>query len=986
MNSHVVAAIFRRNMLSYFSNPTGYVFICLFVVLTSAFTIWPYEFFNANLANLDQLNYFLPYILLIFVPAITMGIWADERRQGTDELLLTIPATDLEVVLGKYLAAVGVFSVSLFFSAICNLFLLHALGNPDVWLLFANYFGYWLVGLAMLATGMVASFFTSNLTVSFILGVVFNTPLVAADWADAFTGNSDWAMAIKHWGLAEQFRDFGRGVISLSSIVYFLMLVVVMLYLCMVLIGRRHWLGGRDGSSLFGHYLARAVALVVIAASLNTVVEGFDLRYDVTAEKINTLSPATVELVRKLDTKNRPIVIEAYVSPSVPEKYVQMRLNLLTTLREFESLGRGKIQVQVVNAEPRTDEATRAEKQFGIRPRQLEDLSRGTRKVNEIFLGVAVTCGLEKVVIPFFDLGTPIEYELTRAIVTVSQEKRKRLGVVQTDAQLFGGFDFSEMQMGGMPPQRPKQPIIDELEKQYEVVQVDASKPIEKFDALLVVQPSSLGPPQMDNLLAAIKKGQPTAIFEDPLPSIMRGVPGTNDEKRGNPMMREMPQPKGDIGRLWDFLGVKMASKESTLKLGQAEPPAAIVWQKWNPYPKIATLGRLPNEFVFIGPKMPGNENGFNPNDPVTSGLTEFWFPFPGAFSRLNASKMKFTELITTGDRTGIILPEQLMRAREESSVTAAEVEGTTHANYVLAAHVTGEYKSTELVPITETKDKDGKDSAKKDAADPADKKTDKDKDADKDKAADKAGDKAKADAEKDKAKAAEPEAPKTKPVNKTYPINVILVADIDLLDGNVLALRAETERDDIGVHFDNFVFVQNAIDVLAGDERFVEIRKRKPAHRTLTTMERKIAEYQERVATTRKEYVDRYNQEKNKAAADEAEANKKWNEVQKKVKEVIEKGEQPSAPLELEAQEALMTKLNMAKLKEMRDQQLQRDFDRDVEAINREYYGDVRREENWYKMMAMIVPPIFPALVAVFVFFRRRAEEREGVAKSRLR
>src|SRR5690606_4197512 len=236
-------AVMKRNFIGYFSNPTGYVFLCIFVFLTSVAAFWPYEFFNQNLATLDQLNYWFPLIMLVFIPAITMSIWAEEKRQGTDELLLTLPADDFDIVIGKYMSAAAIFTASLLFSQLSTFLTLAILtqGELDTGLIFTTYLGYWFVGLMMLAIGMIASFLTGNLTVGFILGALFNAPLAFASLANSLLPSQRAGAIISDSGIARPFDDFGRGVISISSITYFVLAAIVALYVCMVLIGRRHW-------------------------------------------------------------------------------------------------------------------------------------------------------------------------------------------------------------------------------------------------------------------------------------------------------------------------------------------------------------------------------------------------------------------------------------------------------------------------------------------------------------------------------------------------------------------------------------------------------------------------------------------------------------------------------------------------------------------------------------------------------------------------
>ena len=907
MKWHVLDAVFKRNFVAYFSNPTGYVFICVFVLLGSLAAFWPPEFFNSNLANLDQLNRYLPYILLVFVPAITMSVWAEERRQGTDELLLTIPASDLEVVCGKYLAAVGIFTVALVFSCICNLIILLRWGTPDGGLFLANYLGYWFTGLAMLAIGMVASFLTSNLTVAFILGLLLNAPLVVADQASAVMGPR-LAARVRGWSLAEHFSDFGRGIVSLSSTAYFLGIVAVCLYVAMVLIGRRHWTSRRDGGQLGLHYVARALGLVAVAVGAVLVFRGIDVRVDLSEERVSSLARDTRKLLREIDTP-RPVDIKAYVSPTVPEDYAQTRLTLLNMLRQFQRLGRGKVNVEVVETEPKTEAAALASQQFGIEPVTVLSRVRGAYREEDIFLGCAVQCGLEKVVVPFFDKGTPVEYELIRSICTAAQQKRKRLGVLTTDADLFGGFDM----MSGQ--QRPRQPIVEELEKQYDVVQVDASVPItETYDVLLAVQPSSLGPEQMQHFVAAVQAGQPTAIFEDPLPVLMTGVPGTSQPRRSPMGPMAMfggggGQPKGDINMLWQALGVKLAAG-SRPAMGQMGADPFVVWQDYNPHPKL----ELPSQFVFIDAKLAdaGGKGaaGFNAQSPITAGLQEVLFPFPGGLAKDESANVTWTPLAQTGIRSGTIEVDQVMGNRGDMR-SLRNFEQPGKQAMVLAVAV------------------------ERQAA-----------------------------------------------VAEGKPIRAVVVADIDLMDGRIFGLRNRPDEV-FGLNFDNVTFVLNVLDSLAADDRFLDIRKRKPKHRTLERIEDAVAESREEADLQRAAFIAEFD----KAERDANDSmQKEIGEFEKKIKDMEAQGDaNPQAAMQAIQQLASKQRLAQRRL-DTKIEQLKRTRDAEVEAVERRLEATIRREQDRQKWLAVLLPPIPPLVVAFLVFFRRRAQERVGVAKSRLR
>lgn len=1040
-------AVLKRNFVGYFANPTGYVFLCLFVFLTSVAAFWPHDFFIANLANLDQLNKYIPMILLVFVPAITMSIWAEERRQGTDELLLTLPAADFDIVIGKYLAAASIFTVSLLFSQFSNYWILAMLASDtergivdiDTGLYFTTYFGYWLMGMSMLSIGMVASFLTRNLTVSFILGMLFNALPVVTYYADVLVPASATARQISQWSFAAQFDDFGRGVISLSGSAFFLLIIVMGIYLSMVLIGKRHWMrhdatptsagqqalaitavvlgvpslvalalvpilvgnastialafgliGAAAGLGLYwaagnmatpahtgsmaAHYTMRTLTLVVLLIGLNTVLKRFDFfRYDATQGQVSSLSPDTKKLLREVAAaQKRPIYVDAYISATVPEEYVKTRYSLISMLKELERQSGGRVSVHLrENLELFSEEAAQAEQRFGIAKQTIQSTSRGAFKQQEFIMGVAFTCGLEKVVLPSFKLGMPVEYELVRSISTVAGEQRKKLGVVNTGAQMMGGFSMAGMQ----PRQIPKQLILEELERQYKVEEVDLSNPLEpgRFDVLLVVQPSSMQQQQLFNLVEAIKKGQPAAIFEDPFPMVMPQTVGTsfpNPPQGGMFGMGGQSAPKGDINLLWKALEIQPTGFEGDVGM----PPGQVVWQDYNPYPKFA--GReLGPELVFIRDDMAKNKQPFNREEPAVSHFEEVLFPYPTGISQRGiGAKLKFTELVSTGDGISGTIEAMEFQGRADPYELAQKRGKPAKAGYTIAAWIRGDAPADKpAAPAATTSGKaaesgegaEGEGTVLAQATDA------------------KSGDTKKADGKTDAKSTAKPaEAKPAAPKG----INVIYVGDIDVLSSEFVMMRNEPNRVAVDFRFDNVPFVCNVIDAVSGDNRFLEIRKRKPKHSTLVSLEKKTATAREEEQTAIEKAQANF---KGKIADAEAEAKKVTEKVQQLLKEVEDKQQRGE---DVDPAEVIAIRRNLRAQEghierkvAVERERLQRDMNAELAQVERKRDQAVQSAQNNYKVIA-IIPTFFPMVVGLIVWAYRRVREREGVARSRMR
>jgi ABC-2 type transport system permease protein len=233
--------IFKKELRSYFSSPVGYVFIVFYLLVSNAFFFFVQDFFKQGQDSMRGYFAAMPWIFLFFVPAISMRLWAEEKKMGTVELLLTMPMREWEVVLGKFLAAFAFLGIALVFSLTIPLSLAY-LGKPDLGVIVGSYVGALFLGSAYLAIGLYISSLTENQVVAFIisLAVIFVLLLIgiAPVWLSAvgsLVSFCDYVSLLSH------FNNVTRGVIDSRDVVYYVSVIVLFLYLNVKNIEARKW-------------------------------------------------------------------------------------------------------------------------------------------------------------------------------------------------------------------------------------------------------------------------------------------------------------------------------------------------------------------------------------------------------------------------------------------------------------------------------------------------------------------------------------------------------------------------------------------------------------------------------------------------------------------------------------------------------------------------------------------------------------------------
>ena len=658
-----IKAIFKREFKAYFDSPVAYVFLVAFLVLIGFMTFGVAFFYERRQADLTPFFFWHPWVYLLLVPAATMGLWADERRNGTAELLLTLPVTATEALVGKFLAAWSFLAIALALTFPLPLTAGY-LGSPDWGVVFCGYLGSLLLAGAAAAIGLFASTLSRSSVIGFVVSLALVFALLLIGFDPITTAVANWGVpsaivnGLASCSLLAHFEALRRGVVDLADVGYYLGMIVFMLAAAKTVTD------GRRGASKGALGLV-ALAAVVVAADV--ILASLPLRADFTAERFYTLSRGSKAVLAKLDAD---VTLKYYVSSSAADMPAQLKTyaaRVQNLLKEYERASGGRLVLEAYDPKPDSDAEEWAQR-YGVEPQTVNPLG------SPVYFGVVAVCGDNEQTLPVLSPRTEatLEYDVTRLVTRVAWPERPVVGVLTSLADVLGGqANPMMMQMG----QRPSAgwAAFGELAKDYDVrsVAADATEIDADVKALVVVHPKDLSDKTLYAIDQFVLRGGKLVACVDPF-SVKDMVAS---RQKQNPMMMQMGGQDGPstLGRLFDAWGVKF---DTSKVVGDLEAATKLSNGQGGVEDNPA--------FLSLGPA------NMDKGDLLVSGLTQVMFPFAGAFSfEKKDGDLVFTPVVTTSKDYSCVVDRMTMQFGTDAKEMVPDGR-----QRVLAARLSGTFKT----------------------------------------------------------------------------------------------------------------------------------------------------------------------------------------------------------------------------------------------------------------------------------------------------
>jgi len=524
--------VFRKEIGSYFNSPTGYLYIIAFVSLNVGLFITP--FFSYPQAGMRSFFSILPLTLCIFVPAVTMRLWAAEKSDNTYEMLLTLPMKPAHLVMGKYLASLLFYLLSLAGTLTIPL-MLAILGNPDTGAILGGYLGAFLVGALFLALGLFISGFCEDQMAAFVvtLGVCLTIYLAGQYFVIVFLDG--WITGLgtglkKLIAFFPHYEVLAKGVIEVVDVFYFLVWSSLFLFLNAVYLeGRRR----PKAKLLFATSLVLCMG-IGITFNILLAAGGSFARLDITENRLYTLSPATKDILSQVKSQVR---INLYLSPAgeMPSEMKDLEKDITDKLEAIQALaGKKKFTYHTIHMKPARllakleskQEGEEEEKEKSLEERLLEKGVQpfAVRTVGDVkatsrwiysSIGIAYKEKAEEILPEIVPAKLPqLEYELMNIIYKLAIQQPKVV-LVAPKSRIPESTLAMYRQLGlKIPPMRDPYRYLERILKsqKYEVQRVELNKksPLpDDFDLLAVVNPRNLSERQQWEINRSIVEGRP---------------------------------------------------------------------------------------------------------------------------------------------------------------------------------------------------------------------------------------------------------------------------------------------------------------------------------------------------------------------------------------------------------------------------------------------------------------------------------------------